>query len=87
MNMRLKKQKHKNKLKEDSLLQKINHISQLLILIVQIMLFILAYYGYVYTVRPVYIKALLEEDIAKKQMQIYELDKKYQHTIKMSKYI
>jgi len=41
----------------------------------QIGLFILAVFGYFYTVQPVYTKALLEESIAKNEIELRELKK------------
>lgn len=41
----------------------------------QVLLVGLAFFGYFYTVRPIYQKELLEEDIAKKELQLKEQEK------------
>ncbi len=53
----------------DVWVQRISHLSQLGLLI-------LATFGYFYTVRPIYTKSMLEEEIAKKQIEIKEKDNK-----------
>jgi hypothetical protein len=53
----------------DVWVQRISHMSQLGLLI-------LATFGYFYTVRPIYTKSILEEEIAKKQLEMKEKDNK-----------
>ena len=53
----------------DKYLQRVSHISQAGLLV-------LALFGYIYTVKPLYSKAVLEEDIAKKQLEIKNKDNK-----------
>jgi chromosome segregation ATPase len=52
----------------EKILQCISHLSQ-------VGLLILAIFGYFYTVRPIYTKSILEEEIAKKQIEMKEKDK------------
>ncbi|GFO67224.1 hypothetical protein GMLC_08030 [Geomonas limicola] len=53
----------------DVWVQRVSHLSQLGLLV-------LAAFGYIYTVRPIYTKSLLEEEIAKKQIEMKEKDQK-----------
>lgn len=55
----------------DQLLARANHICQILLVL-------LAIFGYFYTVRPAFSKALLEEQIAKKELELDRLEKDLQ---------